>query len=108
MCKSGFLERKRVYFPGAQKLTRRCTLRRELKVLDGGHRNVSWKERKAFFEEELNERVREAFLRDISTRQVGEALEPVLGEALLGADGLADHAGAGCRGGALSPAPVAR
>ena len=136
---------------------------RELKVLNGGHLNLSWNERKGFFEEELgeqvrsevkrlleealeaertdwlgvgryvrdgetrrdyrngyyhrdlgtrfgrlgrvrvprarkgcrsqllvryqrrqesvNELVREAFLRGISTRQVGEVLEPVLGEA---------------------------
>ncbi|HEX2714860.1 MAG TPA: IS256 family transposase [Candidatus Acidoferrales bacterium] len=136
---------------------------RELKVLDGGHLNLSRRERKAFFEEELGERtrgyvkrlleealeaertdwlgvgryvrdeagrrdyrngyyrrdlgtrlgrlcglrvprtrggcrsqllkryqrrqepvnelVRQAFLRGISTRQVGEVLEPVLGEA---------------------------
>lgn len=31
---------------------------RELKVLGGGHLNVSWKERRAFFEEELGEQVR--------------------------------------------------
>lgn len=31
---------------------------RELKVLDGGHLKLSWAERKAFFEEELTERVR--------------------------------------------------
>lgn len=136
---------------------------RELKVLNGGHLNLSWSERKAFFEEELsgqvrsevkrlleealeaertdwlgvgryvrdgatrhgyrngyyyrdlgtrfgrlgslrvprarqgcrsqllaryqrrqepvNDLVREAFLRGISTRQVGEVLEPILGEA---------------------------
>lgn len=32
-------------------------------------------------QESVNELVREAFLRGISTRQVGEVLEPVLGEA---------------------------
>src|SRR5207247_5774507 len=32
-------------------------------------------------QESVNERVREAFLRGISTRQVGEVLEPILGEA---------------------------
>lgn len=31
---------------------------RELKVLDGGHLKLGWRERKAFFEEELGERVR--------------------------------------------------
>jgi len=31
---------------------------RDLKVLDGGHLNPSWKDRKEFFEEELGERVR--------------------------------------------------
>lgn len=31
---------------------------RELQVLDGGHLNLGWEERKAFFEEELGEQVR--------------------------------------------------
>jgi len=31
---------------------------RELQVLDGGHLNLSWKDRKEFFEEELGEQVR--------------------------------------------------
>jgi putative transposase len=32
-------------------------------------------------QESVNELVREAFLRGVSTRQVGEVLEPVLGES---------------------------
>lgn len=43
---------------------------RELKVLNGGHLNLSWSERKAFFEEELGEQVRSGV-----KRLLEEALE---------------------------------
>jgi transposase-like protein len=36
---------------------------RELEVLDNGHLKVEWEERKAFFEEDLNEQVRSSVKR---------------------------------------------
>ena len=59
---------------------------RELKVLNGGHLNLSWSERKAFFEEELGEQVRSEV-----KRLLEEALEAErtdwLGVGRYGRDG---------------------
>jgi hypothetical protein len=46
------------FFESGKTLRRRCTLMRELKVLDHGHLKLSWEERKEFFEKELGEHVR--------------------------------------------------
>ncbi len=55
----------------------------------------------------VNELVREAFLRGISTRQVGEVLEPILGEAYFGADGVTDRLRAGLGAPGFSSAAAA-